>query len=78
MEDTEFIEFQEDLNTCYSAKQGYENICKTIDDYYGGRDKVPEYLDQWEIPYDAAVENLVIVEDHIFNKWKKRFSERLN
>lgn len=69
--DEKFNEFLSDLDKWYEYKNKYLKVCKDIDDHFGGHDKVPEDLGEFEMVYETAVEELTQVEVGIFDKWTK-------
>ena len=64
-----FSEFLKDLDTWYKYKNKYLDICKDIDEHFGGRDKVPADLGEFELAYETTVEELALVEVNLFDKW---------
>ena len=69
--DEKFNEFLSDLDKWYAYKNKYLKVCKDIDDHFGGHDKVPENLGEFEMVYEHAVNELTQIEFGIFNKWTK-------
>ena len=61
-EDEDFNEFLDDLDKWYKHKTDYLKLCKEIDDHFGGHDKVPGDLGEYEIIYEHMIESLNIVE----------------
>lgn len=64
-----FSEFLKDLDTWYEYKNKYLVICKAMDEYFGGLDKVPGDLGKFELAYETAVEELTQIEVNLFDKW---------
>ena len=67
--DKDFNEFLDDLDKWYKYKTDYLKVCKEIDDHFGGLDKVPGDLGEYEIIYEHVVESLTTVEYNLFEKW---------
>lgn len=66
-----FNEFLNDLDKWYEYKNKYLKIVKDIDDHFGGHDKVPEDLGEFELAYETAVEELTQIEVNILDRWYK-------
>ena len=75
-EDKDFNEFLDDLDKWYKHKTDYLKVCKEIDDHFGGLDKVPGDLGEYEIIYEHAMESLTMVEYNLFEKWTVKKNTR--
>ena len=69
MTDKDFNEFLGDLDKWYECKNKYLKLCKDIDNYFGGHDKVPGDLGKYEIAYEKIQENLTNLEFKMYGKW---------
>lgn len=76
--DKDFNEFLCDLDKWYKHKTDYLKVCKEIDDHFGGHDKVPGDLGEYEMIYEHAVESLTTVEHNLFEKWTVKKAENGN
>ena len=67
--DKDFNEFLDDLDKWYKHKTDFLKLCKEIDDHFGGHDKVPGDLGEYEMAYEYVIESLTTVEYNLFEKW---------
>lgn len=76
--DKDFNEFLDDLDKWYKHKTDFLKLCKEIDDHFGGHDKVPGDLGEYDMVYEHAIESLTLVEYNLFEKWTVKKTKNRN